>query len=264
MRTTLLTRARAAASLTALAGLTALITGCTTGNGSAPPAATSTASSASSSSTTATSAPAGNGVAALPVNELFAHTRAALAAASTVHVAADVGAGADRTVITASVRGNQGATGTVKLGAATMGFLRLGNTVYLHADEANWRTFGADPDGAALLAGKYVIMPDNGKDLGPLVEFTSMRGLAAFFTTPPGTPRVAVDWPKATVRGQQAIRIGDLTEGAIFVATVGPPYPLRLQSTNPKDRSLIDLSDYNRPVTLTKPPASQTLTLPNT
>jgi hypothetical protein len=260
VRTTSSFRAAVAGALTVL---TALVAGACTGGNSDPKAAASTPApsvATSSKAPPASTAPAANGIGALPLSQIFARTRAALAAAKTVHVSADVGTGSARIVITASVLGNQGAVGTMKMNGATMGFLRLGNTVYLHADAANWRKFGAG-DGAGLLAGKYVLMPA-GEDLTPLVEATSIASLARYFDVPAGAPATVVDWPKATVRGQQAIRLGDVADGAIYVATAGPPYPLRLQSTNPAFRSLIDLSDFNRPVTITKPPASQIVTAP--
>jgi hypothetical protein len=255
VRTNLVVRTAVAGALTVLIAACGGNSGSGPGSVAAPPKSTTATAPAST-------APADNGIGELPMTQVLSKARAALAAAKTVAVVADVGAGAERSIINARVQGNQGASGTVRFGAATMSFLRLGGTVYLRADAANWRAFGAG-EGADLLADKYVIMPGGGKDLGPLVEFTSMKGLASYFATPPGTPDIALKWPTATIRGLRAIRIGELSEGAIFVAAVGQPYPLRIQSTNPKERSLIDLADFNKPVPLAKPPASQVITLPN-
>jgi hypothetical protein len=251
-----------AATIAATVG-TALLAGCDSGS-TATPAATTPATS-TAATTTGAAGPAGNGIAELPLPQVLTRVRTALGHASSVRVRTDLGTGKDRLVIDARIKGNQGATGTMLFGTAPMGFLRLGaKTMYLHGNAAAWRAAGADPASLSVLAGKWVLVPvaSADKDFAALVEFTSVGGLAAQLTDFPNPPKIAISWPKASVRGLPAIRIGDLATGALFVAASGQPYPLRLQSTAGTDKGVIDLLEFNAPVTLTTPPASQILTLP--
>jgi len=244
--------ALATGALAALATLTAACTssGQPTGQASGTP-------SASRSSN-----PAGNGVTTMKLNDLIKATSRALANAKSVRVTGDVGTGGDAVKLDVRITHGQGAIGTATFpGGASMGLLRLSNTIYLHGTAANWRQFGAG-EAATLLANKWVKLPANTPDLRDLLDFTELSGLAKLFTADPGTPNLAGHWPTAVVRGQQVVRIGDPKDGAFYVATTGKSYPLRLESTQGADKGTIDLAEYDKPVTIPHPPVNQIIELP--
>jgi hypothetical protein len=248
----------------ALVALTAGCGGTTTTPGAALPT-TGAATVSTTVSTTASSpppAPADNGIAALPVKEAFAKAQAALAAANSVRVSATFGSGTDAGTVDVRIVRGRGAVGTAIFSGAKVGLLRRADVVYLHADAANWLKLGAGADGANLLDGKYVKVPGNDKDFAELLDFTSVKGLAALFALPASVPNVAVSWPRTTVRGVPAVQVGDLKEGAIYIAATGKPYPLRARSTTGADRGSVEFLEYNRPVTLPTPAPNQIITLP--
>jgi hypothetical protein len=246
---------RIALATGALAALAALSAGCTSGQPSGH--AGGGTPSAGRSST-----PAGNGVTEMKLNDLIKATSRALANARSVRVTGDVGTGSDAVKIDVRITHGQGATGTATFpGGASMGVLRLSNTVYLHGTAANWRQFGAG-EAATMLAGKWVKLPADTPDLRDLLDFTELSGLAKLFTPDEGTPNLPGHWPTAVVRGQQAVRIGDPKDGAVYIATTGNPYPLRLETTQGADKGTIDLAEYDKPVTVPHPPVNQIIELP--
>jgi hypothetical protein len=248
--------------LAAAGALVALTAGCdsVTDTPSASPSLPGSTVTASTRPTP--SRPADNGVAALPLKDAFARARAALAAARSVHLRADFGTGTGAGTVDVRILRGQGAVGSASFSGATVGLLRRGDTLYLHANAANWRKLGADAGGAQLLDGKYVRIPSSDKDFAELLDFTSVTGLAMLFEAPAGTPNVTVSWPRSTVRGTPVVEVGDPKQGAISIATTGQPYPLRVRATAGADRGSVEFMDYNRSVTLPTPAPSQIVTMP--
>lgn len=246
----------------ALVAAAALSVACTGGGGRSPGHAGGGTPTAGRSGSTSGSTSAGNGAVDMKLNDLITATSRALANARSVRVTGDLGTGADAMKIDVRITHGQGATGTVTFpNGASMGLLRLSDTVYLHGTAANWRAFGAG-EAAAMLAGKWVKLPTGDPDMRDLLDVTELSGLAKLFTPDTGTPNLAGHWPTAVVRGQQAVRIGDPKDGAVYIATTGKPYPLRLESSQGADKGTIDLAEYDRPVTIPRPPVNQIIELP--
>jgi hypothetical protein len=249
---------RTALAAGALVASAALSAACTPGSNPADHAngtGTATASRGGSGAT------ADNGATDMKLHDLIIATSHALANAKSVHVTGNIG-GSDAVKFDVRITHGQGATGTATFpGGAAMGLLRLSNTVYLHGSAANWRQFGAG-DAAALLADKWVKLPSKDPDLRDLLDITELSGLAKLLTPDAGTPNLPGHWPTAVVRGQRAVRIGDPKEGAIYIATTGKPYPVRIESTQGADKGTIDLAEYDRPVSIPHPPVNQIIELP--
>jgi hypothetical protein len=247
---------RLAPAAAAVCAATVLLTGCTgggtgSGTGTAHPAG-------------ATSTPArDNGIAGLSATELLTRANRALAGARTVRVTADVRFEGQRIQIDERIRSDQGATGTLRLDGAAMEFLRLGRTFYVRADAANWRKQGVPRDAVAVLVGKWVRLPSTGPDFADFAKLSTIRELARLFIPTDELKGVQGPWPRSTLRGQPVVRMGEDRLGALYVAAVGAPYPVRAVTAGGAESGRIDFLAYNQPVTLTQPPPAQVLTLPS-
>jgi hypothetical protein len=232
------------------AAATVLLAGCAQGT---DPTATSPRAGTSSTA----SKPAGNGVADLPVTEIIHKAGSALRAARTVRVSADLVSGKDKIKLNLRLKGSEGATGTVALATSEFTVLRIGKTAYLKGDRAAWTASGAG-QAASMLAGKWIKVPTGDKDFSEFVKFTQVSTLADLFVSNGGTS----DKSATSLRGQAAVKLTDSDGSALYVATSGKPYPLRLvQSAQAADHGTVDFTDFDKPVALTPPPADQVIDL---
>jgi hypothetical protein len=245
---------RTAPALTVIAAAAAvLLAGCsqgTSGTGTSTEPGTGTSAAAPKK-------PAGNGVADLPAADIVTRAGQALRQADTVRVSADLVSGTDKIKLDLRISGTKGAVGTVSVSAAPFTVLRIGPTAYLKGDAATWTKAGA-AEAAQTLAGKWIKVPTNDKDFAEFVKFTQVSTLADLFVTEGGT----ADKTATSLRGQAAVKLSDSDGSALYVATSGKPYPLRVQqAATATDHGTVDFTDFNRPVTLTPPPADQVIDL---
>jgi hypothetical protein len=123
-----------------------------------------------------------------------------------------------------SVMGPSGGSAKVILAAGT---------VYLNADKAYFAQQGAGAQ-AAKLGGQWIKLPSGVPGLTSLLDEFKLSSLGRCLAVGHGTLSRGGD---ATVDGQSAIVVVDAgdkpgsTPGKTYVATSGPAYPLRLQST---------------------------------
>lgn len=157
--------------------------------------------------------------------------------------------------------------GTMGVGAEGKAeILRTGGTTYMKGDDAFWRSTGdegasADEAGAmaALLKGRWMKMPSEGDDneLGFLCDLKTMvKDLDEDKTERTGMTRGA----DADVNGTPAVTLTK-KKGAetstIYVAKEGKPYVLRLVKTGGEEPGSLTFAEYDKPVTVTAPPADQ-------
>ncbi len=242
---------RLAPAAAAVCAATVLVTGCTT-----------TETPASPATSTSATAPRDNGIAGLSAAELLARVNKALAGARSVRVTADVRVEGHRVEIDERIRSDQGATGTLRLDGASLGFVRIGPTFYVHADAASWRKLGVEADAVAVLVGKWVRLPSTDPDFADFAKLTTIRELARLFIPTDEPGNVKGPWPRTTLRGQPVVRVGEDRFGALYVAATGTPYPVRAVVTSGAEPGRVDFLAYNQPVTLKPPPAAQVITPP--
>ncbi len=203
-----------------------------------------------------TARPAGNGVAALPPDQIVSRARLALSKAATVRIRADVRSAGQPVRMDLRIVGSRGAIGTMTVDGQTFQLLRIGKAAYIKATEAVWRKLGAGA-GASLLVGKWVKVSTKDKDFADVITFTDIAAFSkeVFDQGLVGTPASS----RVTLRGLDAVKLADPDGNSLYVAAgTGQPYPLRLQSLAPKsDSGTIDFLDFNRPVQLSLPPAGQ-------
>nr|WP_110946174.1 hypothetical protein [Streptomyces avicenniae] len=172
-----------------------------------------------------------NGVGRLTAEEIEQRAREAAAGASSVRL--------EGTVITADQEfeldvqlAEDGAMGEVSWEGALFELLRVGEELYISADQAFWESDavpeGLNSDPAEKLDGKYVLVAPEDPAYEQLIGFTEMDVLLDGLLVMEGE-RATAD--RAEVGGVQTIRVtaGDGAGGALDVALMGEPYPLRLE-----------------------------------
>jgi hypothetical protein len=118
-------------------------------------------------------------------------------------------------------------------GGGSAKVILLAGTVYLNADKAYFAQQGAGAQ-AAKLGGQWLKLPSGVPGLTSLLDEFKLASLGRCLAVGHGTLKRGGD---ATVDGQPAIVVVDAgdkpgsTPGRTYVATSGPAYPLRLEST---------------------------------
>lgn len=245
----------------AVAATLAALAGCGTVHGLGSPAADATRK-ATLGAKPAAAAPKPSLVSAT-AKDVVARAKAALASAKSVHVVGSTAAGSS-VQVDIRVKSGSGAAGSITVSGAKIEIVKLGEKMYFHSPATVWIEQGLSADMARLLAGKWVLMSASALGSGgeDLLRMTSTQGLSELLV-PDGMPkRPGATWPTATVRGVPTIKLTDDT-GSLYVARTGKPYPVRIGDAPALGGGQIDFTEYDKPVTITAPPAAQILTLPN-
>jgi hypothetical protein len=212
--------------------------------------ATETSGSGTPAGTPTSASPADNGVAALSPEQILGKAKAALAAATSVHIK---GSGEDQGFRMAiDMRyGPDQAAGTLVLDGQRVDLSRVQDAVYLKGGTGFWTAY-ADAATAKVLAGKYLKTTASDDRFIDLTDFTDLQKSAYDFLDLSGPLSKG---SRKTVVGIPAIEVVDKGQdgGTLDVATTGQPYPLSIQS--PSDE--LTFSEYGRPVSVTQPPAAQ-------
>jgi hypothetical protein len=228
--------------LVAVAAVVLLGAGCasrTAGNGT-PAAQLETTPAAS----------ADNGIARLSAGAILAKAQAALASAKSFRVrlhAPSTGQGISFDIRYAGVN----AIGTLSVASGqTLELRRLGQIVYLKGNRRFWSAnLGEAP--ATLLTGKWLKTSMNDKRFGRMSEL--LDASKGDFLHPDG--QIAKSGRK-TVRGTPAVGLVDRSDGSLlYIATVGPPYPLQTVPKTGAGDGSVDFLAYGRPVSVPVPPA---------
>jgi hypothetical protein len=212
-------------------------------------------SSSSASGTAASTASSGNPLAAMTAQQILTKAIADFKASSSVHVAgSDNGSG--QTFAIDLTIGTSGCTGTVALGGqGSMRLLRIGRTVWIKPDNEYWKSaLNAAPEDLPAVEGKYVRLSPKGPVTSSFSSFCYLSQLAGQFSG--GEDRV-VKGRTATVLGHLALQLRDIQEtGSAYVTLTATPELLQTVASGVH----IDFTDYNAPLALTPPAASQTVT----
>jgi hypothetical protein len=238
--------------------------------------------SASQSSTSATSANTGvpNGEAGKPAGRILADVKAALSRVHSFHMQ---GTGVDLKTGPMSLTGDIVLPGRIRMaisqGDQTAAFILISTDAYLRGNTAFWAAHTHSARVVNLLANRWIQVPSAvaAADFGPFLAFTKRSTLAGCLIGRHGTLTVA----GTTIDGMHPVVIlkdhGDTpgdSPGQAYIATTGPPLPLRAVQTGPSrpgghpDRacgerstrkdttqsSNITLSGYNQPIQITAPP----------
>ena len=202
----------------------------------------------------ASTAPPGNPLAALSAKQILAKTIADFKAASSVHIAGSERAAGQSFTMDLTV-GASGCQGTVGLGGqGSVVLLRIGSTVWMKPDDQFWKSYlAATPADLPAVEGKYVRLSPKGPATSSFGAFCSLSQLAGQVS---GGENQLVKGQTATIGGQPALQLKDTEQaGSAYVTISASPEFLQTGGTD----GHVDFTDYNAPLALTAPPASQTV-----
>jgi hypothetical protein len=189
------------------------------------------------------------GEAAKSAQQIIADAERAAAQAKSMHLAGTlVQGGQSFTIDISSTRGHR-AVGSFSLNGATVGFVRIGNAMYVRAGAKFWkRTIGTAA--ARLLQGKWLEAPASGKGFAQFVGITNPTGLLKVLAR---NSAQASNNGYTTYQGQKVIELDDSVGGKLYIAAKGPPYPLALMGSDSSTSGDLTFDRWNAPVSITRP-----------
>jgi hypothetical protein len=137
----------------------------------------------------------------------------------------------------------------------------IGQTVWVKPDDTFWKVNGGNDQAVlTLLSGKWIkdstTSSSGSNGLGSLSSLCSLSGM---FGGMKGQATGLVKGPVGIVDGQRALLLkASSGSGQLYVSDTAAPVMVRLTDPGANGGSF-DLTGYGTPVTITPPPASQTL-----
>ena len=220
---------------------------------------TSASSGSAGSNTTATASgqPSGNPLAGLTADQIASRATADLKAVSSVHIAGSA-ADSGQTFVMNLTIGAKGCQGTLTVkGEGSFALLKIGKALWIKPDNQFWKyAAGSSADAAvmAIVGGKYIKPSAKDSSLNALGTLCDPSQFATSFGSQiTGT----VKGTTTTISGQPALQIKDTGDtDSAYVSISARPEFLRLDGGS---GGQLDFTDYNAPLALTPPPASETL-----
>jgi hypothetical protein len=200
--------------------------------------------------------PSANPLAGLTATQIGAKTIADLKAASSVHYAGTIteSGETDDVDITAGTTNCVGTLGIVGKGSFVL--LEIGQTLWIKPDNQFWTSEGASPAVLQVVEGKYIQTSPNDSDFSSVKMLCSPAQLAASLGSKIND---LVKGTTTTVDGQSALQLRDTSDsGVAYVTISASPQFLRI-SCGSGGQGQLDFSAYDAPVTVSSPPASQTI-----
>lgn len=197
------------------------------------------------------SSSSGNGIASKSASQIVTAATNALESAKSVHVAGSASDSGQTVSIDLTLVSGQGAQGSLDLQGSKLNLIAVNKYLYLKADGAFWQAHGGAAT-AQLLADKWLKVPASGSNFASFSSFTDIHQIAGQLAQASGS---VTKGSTTTIDGQKAIAVNDPKKGgALYVATTGKPYPLKVSKGSGSSQGLV-FDHYNASVTL-KPPAS--------
>jgi len=140
--------------------------------------------------------------------------------------------------------------GTISINGGSVQVIEIDGTGYFKADTKFWTKY-ASAAAADLLVGRWVYGPMTSSPFSSFKGFLSPRQvIGSFFGNAQGPYKKG---RTSTVDGQPVIAITGTGSGALYVATTGEHFVVRLQATKGSSNATISFTHYNRPVRPKKP-----------
>ena len=198
-----------------------------------------------------------NPLATLSADQIASKAVADLRTATAVHIAGSVTDSGQPIGLNLTLVPGKGCDGSMSMqNRGSFLLIMIGTAVWLQPDEKFWKSVGgSDPAVLKILAGKYLKTSAKGglAQMGQLCDPSKLLLGSLKNTTG------LVKGKNATISGQPALQITDgAKSGFVYVSVSARPQLLRITSTGSSSAQL-DFTAYGTPVTLTAPPASQTL-----
>lgn len=189
-----------------------------------------------------------NGVAAKSADGIVSAAMNAASGVKSVHVAGAVRSGGSPTTLDLTLLAGKGARGQLAQGGLSFRIISLNQVVYINGSDVFWRHFGGSA-AVQLFHGKWLRAPASGQ-FASIASLTNVHTLLNQLLSSHGT---LAKGSTTTVAGQKVVAVNDTTRGGtLYVATLGPPYPVEVTKTGAQGGRLL-FDRYNEPVTLTAP-----------
>jgi hypothetical protein len=176
-----------------------------------------------------------------------------------VHLVGTKDTGSGRLTTDVRVKAGRGG-GTITLDSHVFRFVRIGEAIYFKADAAWYAELGLSRY-ANQLGGRYARMAATTPGLRPVLDFTSLTGLAHLALDATGMALTKAEGK--SIRGIPAVGLVESASDrnrVLYIALTGPPLPLELNAATDVDEPT-SFIDYNKPVSLAAPPANQVVDL---
>ena len=152
-----------------------------------------------------------------------------------------------------------GCQGTVGIrGKGSVYLLVIGRTAWLRPDQAFWESYAGSSASSviAVIGGKYLKAATSSSNVSGLSQLCDANSLASSFTS----PKDIVKGATSVINGQRSLALRDPAKSAVmYVTDTGSPQILRVTGTQLGNGGRIDFTGYGSPVTLTPPPAGETV-----
>lgn len=195
-----------------------------------------------------------NPLSGLTGDQIAAKAVANLKAASSVHFAGTIA----ESGATYTVNLNPGTTkcsGTMGVqGKGSFALLKIGQTIWIKPDNQFWASNGATSAVLAVVGGKWIQSTTSDSNLTSVAQLCSPAQLANSFGSKLND---VAKGATTTIDGQSALQLKDnKTSNSAYVTISATPEFVQL---NGGSEGKLDFSDYNAPLSVSPPPASQTL-----
>jgi hypothetical protein len=235
---------RAASAAVLCAALTASLAACN----SAKPAASGPASVS----------PSADPLDGLSGGEIAKKAVANLKQASSVHFTGRMKDSGSTLTMDVTLVSGKGCAGTMTEGKGSFKLKFIGTTVWLNADRAFWTANGGnDPTVSAKVSNKW-IKTSKSSEIGSTMSDLCNLNKLLFQDT--GDLSGMRKGGTSTVNGQPALQLKDTGDSATMeVSETADPRLLSMTDPGSSDGGTFTFTDYNAPVSLTPPPASETI-----
>jgi len=204
-----------------------------------------------------TPAPGGSPLAGESAGQIVSEAAANTEASSSVRMqGAGTQAGKGITFDLSLARG-QGCEGTLSMSKTeTFQLVYLHSTVWMKPSNAFYASLGSDKAALSALEGKYIKVSATNSLIGNISQLCALNGLLGGISSQSGKGYAAAS---ATFGGQPAIKITQPGHpGYAYVSDTAKPVILQVSQPG-SSGGTITFADYNVPVTITAPPAAQTI-----
>lgn len=196
---------------------------------------------------------ASGGLEKLEAKAILARAEAAAKKATSVHAVASGKSDGEKLSLDARISDDSGA-GTLFTGGITINFVVDKTDIYISGDSAFEKSFGG---AASLIKGKYLKGSNSTPQLAAIAGFGKLDVFMTETLKPDGSTLSIV--PGKTIDGIPTV--GLKTEkaeaGILYVANDGTDLPLLTESTDATNGGTLKLTEWNKPVTVTVPPADK-------
>jgi hypothetical protein len=197
----------------------------------------------------------GESLTSLSADEIFEKTKAAVAAAKSVHAVGDT---IDRgTTVKLDLQVSEtGSVGTLTAQGTTIEMLFAGDAFFIKADKESWTALTGNAAAGEVLEGRYVKVPTTAHELADLRGFVDWDMFVKEAIMKDG---LTTKGKTKAINGEEAIGLIDTQSGwTLWIPAEGKPLPL--QVVDPGGNT-IQLRDWGKPVSIETPPADQVIDL---